>query len=238
MKVDQSSLAYIINVVKTAQLLGIDNIIIEEGRVRAIDDDSCVVMLQTADVPVLPFGSIGLNRINIFSSRYSIAESANNFELDATVDGPEGNTYARALTMKAKGIKIDYRCANPATIRAPKSLNDALKYRARMHPEAVMYMMKGASAMEADTVTIIGTKDSVSFEMVDINGDKLTHQFGDTVDNVQPDDTSEPKFTHAYPVKLLQTLFKGHSDSYFYLTARGMLKLSVNNLDVYVLPKA
>lgn len=237
MKVDQASLAYIENVVATAHLIGIDNIIIEPDRVRAVDEDSTVILLQTTDVPQMPFGSVGLNRINIFSSRYAIAKTVDNFEMDATVDGPEGATYARALTMKAKGIKIDYRCANPATIRAPKGLNDAVKYKARMLPEAVLHMHKGASAMEADELTMIGTKDSISFEMADINGDKLTYKFGDSVDTVQPDDKADPKFTHRYPVKLLQTLFKGHSDSYFYVTSRGMMKLTVNNLDVYVLPR-
>jgi hypothetical protein len=237
MKVDQLSLAYIENVVATAHLIGIDNIIIEPDRVRAVDEDSTAILLQITGVPVLPFGSIGLNRIDIFSSRYAIAKSVDNFEMVAVVDGPEDAQYARALTMKAKGIKIDYRCANPATIRAPKGLNDAVKFRARMHPEAVLHMHKGASAMESDELTMIGATDSVSFEMADVNGDKLTFKFGDAVDNVLAGDTSEAKFSHRYPIKLLQTLFKANPDGYFYVTSRGMLKVTINNLDVYVLPR-
>jgi hypothetical protein len=237
MKVDQQSLAYIENVVTTARLVGIDGIIIEKDRVRAVDEDSTVILLHTTNVPELPFGSIGLNRTDVFSSRYAIARSIDNFEMDVIVDGPEDARYARALTMKAKGTKIDYRCANPATIRAPKALNDAVKYRVRMHPEAVLHMQKGASAMESDELTMIGSKDSVSFEVSDINGDKLSFKFGDTVDNVQPDDTSDPKFANRYPIKLLQTLFKANPDGYFFVTSRGMLKVSVNGLDVYVLPR-
>lgn len=237
MKVDSASLAYIENVVSTAQLIGIDNIIIEPDRVRAVDEDSTVILLQTTNVPAFTFGSIGLNRIDIFSSRFSIAKSVDNFEIDATVDGQPDAQYVRALTMKGKGIKIDYRCANPATIRAPKGLNDAVKYRARMLPEAVLHMHKGLTAMQTDEMTIIGTKDSVSFEMVDVNGDKLTFKFGDSVDNVQSGDTSEPKFSHRYPIKLLQTLFKSNPDGYFYVTSRGMLKVTINTLDVFVLPR-
>lgn len=237
MKVDAASLAYIENAVATARMIGIENIIIEPDRIRAVDKDSSVILLQTTNVPALPFGSIGLSRIDIFSSRYAIAKSVDKFEVDAVVDGPEGATYARALTMKAKGIKIDYRCANPATIRAPKGLNDAVKYRARMHPEAVLHMHKGQSAMEAEELTMIGATDSISFEMVDVNGDKLTFKFGDSVDNVQPDDKTEAKFAYQYPIKLMQTLFKANPDGYFYVTSRGMLKVTVNNLDVYVLPR-
>lgn len=237
MKVDNETLAYIENVVATAHLLSIDNIIIEPDRVRALDEDSTVILLHTKGVPVLPFGSIGLNRIDIFSSRYAIAKSVDNFEIVATVDGPDDAKFVRALTMKAKGIKIDYRCANPAAIRAPKGLNDAPKFRARMHPEAVLHMHKGASAMESDELTMIGAVDSVSFEMIDINGDKLTFKFGDGVDNILANDKSEPKFSYRYPIKLLQTLFKANPDGYFYVTSRGMLNVAINGLDVFVLPR-
>lgn len=239
MQVDKATLSYIENVVATAKLLGIDNIIVEPDRVRAMDDDTSVVMLQTDNVPIMPFGSLGLNRLGLFSSRYDIAKSADKFELIVDVAGVDtAAPYARALTMKAKGIKIDYRCANPATIRAPKAFaNDVIKYRARMHPEAVVYMMKGSSAMDSAEVSLIGTKDSVSFEMIDVNSDKMSYVFGDLVENVQPNDSSEPKFSHRYPVKLLQTLFKPNSDSYFYITARGMLKIPVNGLDIYVLAR-
>lgn len=239
MQVDKPTLAYIENVVATAKLLGIDNIIIEPDRVRAMDDDTSVVLLQTDNVPVMPFGSLGLNRLSLFSSRYEIAKNADKFELVADVAGTDTPVpYVRALTMKGKGIKIDYRCANPAAIRAPKAFaNDALKYRARMHPEAVVYMMKGSSAMDADEVSLIGAKDSISFEITDINSDKMSYVFGDVVDNVLPNDSSEPKFVHRYPIKLLQTLFKPNSDSYFYITSRGMLKIAINGLDVYVLAR-
>jgi hypothetical protein len=239
MQVDKATLSYIENVVATAKLVGIDNIIIEPDRVRALDDDSTVVLLQTEGVPILPFGSLGLNRLGLFSSRYEIAKGADKFEMNVDVAGIDTQApYARALTMKGKGIKIDYRCANPATIRAPKAFaNDVVKYRARMHPEAVVYMMKGSSAMETQEVSLIGTKDSVSFELVDVNSDKMSHVFGDTVENVQPNDSHEPKFAHRYPVKLLQTVFKPNSDSYFYITARGMLKIAVNGLDIYVLAR-
>lgn len=237
MRVDQQSLAYIQNVVKTAEIVKIGSIIIEPDRVRAVDEDRTVVLFQDTNVPTMPFGSIGLNRIDVFSSRFDIAKSIDNFEIDVTVEGEGTNTYARALTMKAKGIKIDYRCANPATIQAPKGLNDALKYRVRMIPEAVLYMQKGQSAMGADEVTLIGGADGVTFELADINSDKLVYKFADVVDKMQKDDGTDPKFTHKYPLKTLQALFKHNPDGNFYLTSRGMLKVVVNNLDLYVLPK-
>lgn len=239
MRLDKQTLTYIENIVTTAKMLGIDNIILEPDRIRAMDDDSSVVLLQVDDVPTFPFVSLGLNRLNLFSSRYDMAQTGDNFEVTVEVaDSDKPNPYARSLVMKAKGIKVDYRCANPATIRAPKAFtNDAVKFKARMHPEAVVYMMKGAAAMKTEEISLIGRKDSISFEMMDDNSDKLSYVFGDSIEHVTSSDTSDPQFTHRYPVKLLQTLFKANSDSYFYITSRGLLKIPVNGLDIYVLAR-
>lgn len=238
MKVDQQSLAYIQNVVNTADLVKISNIIIEPGKVRAIDADRTVVIFQDKDVPDLPFGSIGLNRIDVFASRYSIARTFDGFEIDATVEDSNPDTpFARALTMKGKKMKVDYRCANPATIQAPKVLNDTIKHRIRMSPEAVLLMQKGASAMSSDEITFVGTSEGVTMEISDINSDKLAFSFADRVDNVDTEDGDSANFIHKYPIKTVTTLFKTNPDGYFYLTSRGMLKIVVNNLDVLVIPR-
>lgn len=244
MKVDKDSLAYIQNVVKTAQLVKISNIIIEPKKVRAIDDEKSVVLFQDADVADMPFGSIGLNRIDVFMTRYELAKDMDDFELevvfpDADPDKPEANKFARALLMEGKGIKIDYRCANPATIQAPKALSEVAKYKVQMNPEAVLLMSKGQGAMTADEVSLISDADGVHFEMTDINGDAFTYKFADKVTIVDPKTNGkDTNFSHKYPLKVILPLFKVSSDAPFYITPRGMLKIVVNGLDMYVLPRA
>lgn len=244
MKVDSKTLAYIQNVVKTAQLVKIGNIIIEPDKVRAIDDEKSVVMFQTADVPKLPFGSIGLNRIDVFMTRFEIAKGIDKFELEAIMPEsdpakPNKDEFARALVMKAKGIKIDYRCANPATIQAPKLINDQIKYSVMMNPEAVLLMSKSQGAMNSDEVSLVSTDDGVYFEMSDINGDVLTYKFANKVDiEAAKVDPKDIKFNHRYPLKVLLPLFKVSANSPFFVTSRGMLKVVVNGLDMYILPRA
>lgn len=244
MKVDTQSLAYIQNVVKTAQLVKISNIIIEPEKIRAIDDEKSVVLFQDTDVPDMPFGSIGLNRIDVFMTRFEIAKSMDNFELEAVMpdvdpDKPDANKFARALLMQGKGTKIDYRCANPATIQAPKVINDAVKFKVQMNPEAVLLMSKGQGAMTADEVSLISDKDGVHFEMTDINGDAFTYKFADKVSLADPKaNGKDTNFIHKYPLKVILPLFKTSSDTPFFVTARGMLKIVVNGLDMYVLPRA
>lgn len=239
MKVDQESLGYINKVVSTARLFGIDGIIIEPGRVRAVDEDSSVLILHTNKVPEMPFGSIGLNRTDLFSTRYEVAAGVENFSMEATIEGPDGATYARALTMKSKGIKIDYRCANPATIRAPKSLNgDAPKYQGTMYANIVKYLSKAASAMESDEVLIVGDENGVNIEVTDINGDKLSYQCSDAPTYIGDGEDPGVKFAHRYPTKLIQTLFKNNIEGRYIISTRGMIRVAINGLDVSVLPRS
>jgi hypothetical protein len=243
MKVDTQSLAYIQNVVKTAQLVKIGNIIIEPEKVRAIDDEKSVVLFQDTDVPDMPFSSIGLNRIDVFMNRFDVARTVEDFELEAVMpdadpEKPDAPKFARALVMKGKGIKIDYRCANPATIQAPKVINDKAKYKVDMNPEAVLMMSKGQSAMTADEVTLVADEKGVHFEMTDINGDAFTYKFAEKVTPVDKKDGKDTNFTHKYPLKVILPLFKTSSDAPFHVTARGMLRIVVNGLVMYVIPRA
>ncbi|KKM05981.1 hypothetical protein LCGC14_1748570, partial [marine sediment metagenome] len=153
MKLDLESLAYIRNVVETGQMVGIDNIIIEPDRVRAINDDKSVVLFQDENVPDMPFTSVGLNRIGVFLSRLEVARTQDNFAVDVKTD--DNNEFARGFTMTGKGFKVDYRCANPKTIAAPKKINDEMMYQITLTPQAVYMLQKGQSAMGSDVVSLI-----------------------------------------------------------------------------------
>ena len=82
MKLDANTISYINDVVKTAQLIGCEDIMIEPNRVRGIDEARTVCILQTDNVPDMPFGSIGLNRLSVFQSRYDIARVQDKFTID------------------------------------------------------------------------------------------------------------------------------------------------------------
>jgi len=232
MKISEEQIKYIENVVKTGISINIDNIIIEPEMVRAIDDARTVVLYQNTNVPEMEFGSIGLNRINVFLSRLDIAKSRDDFTFDVIVN--EEDEYARSIIMKGAGTRIDYRCANPATIQAPRQINDVLIYRIQLTPEAVMMLQRGQSAMGAEIASIVGN-DGVSFELTDINNDVFKHVFAPDIEYLS-EDVAE-KFSHNYPVKTLLSLFKQNPEGYFEIGEKGILNIKVNDLDIYVLPQ-
>lgn len=233
MKLTPEDVAYILNVVKTARLVGIDNIIIEPDLVRAMNDSNSVVLYQNKDVPEMPFSSIGLTRVDVLMARYEIASTRDKFSIEATVN--DNDDYARALVMKGKGVKIDYRCGNPKKLRAPRQINDTMKCKVPLNEEAVNLLQKGQGAMGCENVSII-SNDGVSFELVDVNNDIFKHTFA--VEATPLTDDDDVTFAHRYPVKILLALFKHNPEGEFSIGKKGILSFSINGLTVYVIPQS
>ena len=231
MKLDKNTVSYMQSVIETAKLVGIDSIIIEPNLVRAVDDNTTVIINQTKDVPEMPFGSIGMNRLDIFTARYDIAKTQDGFTIEAEVD--TGSQFARSIIMKAKGLKIDYRCANPTAIKAPRQVNDVMKYRVALTSDAVMNLQKAQSAMKAEIVTIV-SDSGVSFELSDLNNDVFKYSFADKVEVITD---GNGKFAHRYPVKTLLPLFKQNATGHFEIGAKGVASFQLNGLKVFVLPQ-
>lgn len=235
MKLDQENLDYILNVVKTAKLVGIEGIAIEPNLVRGYDlKNNSVLILQTVNVPDMSFGSIGMGRLDIFSARYEILRTQDKFSIEADIDMDAQCT--RSLILKAKGTKIDFRCAKPVAIKGPKQVNETFKHRVHMNSESALLMQKAISAMEKpDVVTLLSNNEGVSFEFLDVNNDKFSHTFMEKVESLTPDATG--KFAHRYLVETLFPLIKHNPDGHFDVGQKGILAFTVNNLTVYVLPQ-
>lgn len=248
MKLSREEIDYIQAVIKTANLVDIGNIIIEPGKVRAMDEDQTVVLFQDENVPEMSFGSLGLNRIGVFLSRLELAKVQENFNIEAVTTG-DSSVYSfsmfdpadkiqpmwvRSLTMNGKNMKIDYRCASPQTIKAPKARVGAAQHRVDLTSEAINMITKGKAAMKSDEVSFHGSKKGVTLEIADINGDSLEYQFTDIV---HAKAGTSLDFSYKYPIDLLLPIFKTNPTGQFSITARGMLMFTVNGLDVYVMAK-
>lgn len=233
MNLNPNSLKYIQEIVRVCRLVGVNNVALEPGMIRGMDDDQKVVIHSTDDVPDFEFGSIGMSRLDVFTNRLEVAKSQDKFNVEVTVK-PD-TTYVLSLVMKAQGTKIDFRCTDPSKIRAPKKLNDVMRYEVKINAGAVTMLQKAVSAMGADTVTIISNSEGVSFELMDENKDVFKHIFAD--DAVALDDGTATSFAHRYPVKTLLSLFKEDPTGTFQVGGKGLLLFPVAGINVYVLPQ-
>jgi len=237
MKLEANILTYIKNVVDTANILKIENIIVEPDKVRAMSDDQTTVIFHTEDVPYLSFGSICLNRLQEFVSRFAIIRATNGFEITANISGedntipcdpktkpPKPPMWVRSLHMEGLNTSIDYRCTNPALISAPRSMNHSPKYEIQITEQLLTLIQQGKTAMKSELVQFIGNNKGTFMVLKDINGDQLKHKISSTVDD----------FSFGYPIDKLVTIFKIQPDITIFITDLGFLKCNINNLDVYV----
>ena len=240
MKLKDETIKYLKNVMTTAQLVGVDVVVIESNLVRGMDDGRSVFILQDKDVPDMEFGAIGITRLSSLTSRMKIAEELDNFSVEATlVEEDDGYTFARALIMKGKGLKVDYRCAKPAQLVAsqqagPKQMKDDIEFCVEFDKSMVDMLHKGQAAMKSDEVSII-SNDGVTFELLDVNNDVFSHKFADETINLLGEENT--KFAYRYPTKVLLMLLKNTEDVLFKVSKRGLLCIDINGLNVYMLPQ-
>ncbi|PPD55738.1 MAG: hypothetical protein CTY12_00330 [Methylotenera sp.] len=248
MQVTNKEMDFIQRVIKTATLVGIENIIIEPGKIRAMDEAQTVVLFQNNNIPDLSFGSIGINRINTFNDRVDLAKNGDNFKVEATTSGDnptmgfdrwDPNTddrqpmWVRSLLFTSKGMKIEYRCASPKTIKAPKQSAGTIQFSIDVNPEMLEMIRKGKSAMKSKFVNIVGNSEGASIEISDDSSDVLTYHFTDFINTTGP----EPDFSYKYEIDQLVPVLKTNPVGTIAITARGTLIFDVNGIDICLMAR-
>ena len=235
MVIDQESLIYINKVANLAKSIGIEELIIEPGKVRAIDADRSIFILHTDNVPDMSFGTIGLSRLDIFQTRLNIAKTFSNCTIEATIANDD-KPFVRSITMKAKGFKVDFRCANPQTIQAPKAYKGDKMFDFSVSPTIIDILTKGASAMKSDTVLLKGKDGIVEFEIEDINGDIFAYSMSDNL--LVSSDSLQTGFSYRYPIKSLTQILKQDKPNIdISISSKGILNLQSSDLDLYLFPR-
>lgn len=240
-KEENSWIDIIVRVLKTAEKVGIDNVIIEPNVIRAINDAKTVVLFQNENVPQLSVGSIGINRIGTFMQRYNIIVSRENPHFEADVNEEKG--FVRSIDMSSDDIvssddiDITYRCANPDTIQAPKKINDVPVYQFIIPGRTSSIMKQAQAAMGSETVEITSDGDSVSYKIVDINNDNFNHIFPGKVVNIDDEEETSTSFSYKYPVKNILSVIDSDIDTMFEIGEKGIITTVVNGLNVLILPQ-
>lgn len=244
MSLEKQLIDYIQDVVKICRLVDIDSVAIEPEVVRGTDEQRSVVILQNlkTKIPKIKIENneyaVGLSRLDTLQSRLDIARSQDKFTIEPIIK--TGTSYIHSLLMKAKGMKIDFRCMDPTKIKAPINIKDTLIYKIQLAGDAVALLQKAMGAMGADEVTVISDKDGVSFEVSDITSDVFKHTFTQDVELLdQNSDKEQVFFAYRYPIKTLLSIFKENPVGYFEIGARGPLRFTLaHDISIYVLPRA
>lgn len=222
-----------------AATAGIDALVIEPTAVRGTNEDRTIMIVHHHDVPVdMPFGSLGVGRVDTLLSRLNFMDACSDgtkSSVTATVETTPSKTYTRSLKIRSGRHSVDFRCANPDMIKAPKKISSEEKWVVVATPQLHSVLTRGQSMMGSDTVTIRAHQGSITAVIADVNSDKLEYAL-ERVEAID-DDAEAIEFIHQYPIKSLQGLLKASGTGMFTITADGFLVLKINKLTVYIFPK-
>ena len=237
MIISKATVSFIKNkLIKTASLLGIENVILEKTCIRAMDDKQTTIIIHDHNVDI-PFDSIGLSRLSLLNSRLSLIKDED-ITVDAVPD-ERSPTFISRLDIKAKKFKVDFRAANPAAIKAPKSFKsdpNAWLCKIKLAQEDLELIIKASNSMPQRTdsgsicIMCSPTTDSVALVLSDTNSDSFEMSVEGDVDF-----NTKEKIVVNYPLKQFLTLIK-NNDGMLIIGERNLLKTTINDITVLVLP--
>lgn len=235
--ISPATLKHLMQVITTAKQIDIHAVVLEPDRIRGINELQTAFILDTSTSPEMEFQCLAMSNTALFMSRYDLVKDHPNLKVSANLDTMvDGNTYVRALQLKAGKTTIDYRCANPLIITSPKNSKTAMMCSLTMTPADAALIMKAKSAMAAETVSIAYTETGVSWYVSDINGDKLVTDMTDKPIPFDMADSNVPNFKYDYPIKSLAPMIQHSSRPEIHINLRGFLNVQVRGLDMYVRP--
>lgn len=224
----------------TATMLGIERLVIDNLSLRGeSQDNGTLMLLPFPDGTELDFGSMGIGRVPVLKARLKLLGA------DGTIT-PEykqrdsGEQFVFRLELKKNKTKIDFKCTDPAQVRAPKAFKDPDAFGFQFTAEDIKMMVSAKAAMQADTVTFrSGDNGTVNYTISASEGDALVHELESGLDIKTTTDT----FAASYKTKILFPVLKEISDAAkeapvdVVVTKRGILKIEVNGIPAYVFPE-
>lgn len=185
---------YLKNALKTAQIFKCDDIVLESDVFRGMNTDRSLVIADPAVPADLPFVGMGINDVAKLVARMGLVENYN-------VEMEMNDGFVLAINIKAKGTSIKYRCANPKAIKSYRQYKDIDNWQIDIPPEAIAQVIKAASAMGSETITINSSEDGCEFVLEDGNRNNYKQSFIGDVENVTGvDDAVDFSFNYSRDV--------------------------------------
>lgn len=240
MKLTDDVVNKFIDIVATANSIGIDRMIIDSESIRGQSESTAVILLDKNTINFGIFSSIGISRVKLLNSRLNLVKNGKNiptieFEIK---EKDNGDREALLLSIKEKKTTVEFRCCDPAHIRAARNLKSSIIYTFDIDEESINVMSRGMSVMGNNNISFRLDNGKVQFNLSDVEGDSLNHIISDSI-TINEDET--PSFYFKYNKSILQLLKlamnENTSTATVNITKRGVLNLMINNLSIYQPPE-
>lgn len=241
MKLQADVIAELDNLLSTLNMAGIDKVIIEPGKIRAIDDRKVVGMITDKKVPDLGGKVLAISRVKALKTRFDLAKAQGDMKIEATA-ASSGSDIAM-LEVAAGRSKSQFRCASSDAVKGkvPKTFNDVTAYELPLSVKQVPLIAQAVSAMAADVMTFASKDGStVSVELVDSNKDVFTIDLEKPVTAINGKAGSFVfKYTASVLLSLLREATKSATNDEVKLTigAQGIMFVEISGYSLFNLPQ-
>lgn len=237
-KITKDTQTIIKNAVEIASTIGIETMVLDGLSLRGENKELgvCIIM-PTKDIP-LQFDSLGISRVPLLKSRMQMLDKS-----DVSFDifkKDEEDIIVSTLKFVQGRTSMSFKCADPKLISAPKVINDPIFYEMQLIDGDVETIIKGISSMSSETLNVSTEGDKIFVKISDKEGDMFSHELEGDVSLL--DDTA-PALNKSYKSKTLRTIFTNYirKDENNILpisvTRRGIMRISVLNMFIYVFPE-
>lgn len=234
----QDHVDYLKQIISVAKTINIEELVITEDYISGLNSQHTALIYQPNG---MGFPPMGLIRLDILSSRLNIMETRSDFNIHLEMS-PNDPNLVRALKFKSKGANVSFTTANPKQITAPKTVKDEMLYAFELSKEDVKLISNAASVMPANaddkenTIRFIGSSDGVRFEITDKSNDNFHGNLDTVAININGDNTPID-FCLNYPLKTMLNVINAQS-GLIRIGKKGMINAVINDMCVYVLPRA
>jgi hypothetical protein len=233
--------AYLTNLFNVCTMCEIDDIAIEQSMVRGYTADAKkgIFIMEYDNIPELDFSGLGIRGVKTLKSRMNILDEDNLSITYDTKQKDNGDIVIKKMTLASKKTKVDFTCADPALIKAPKKLNDPDLYSFTLTEDTVKVMSKIKNAVAGvDEISFNSEKDgTIKFIVIDENGDIFDHTIAESYECLDPLNTAK-HFFHSYKIKYVHALFKAAMDlegeAKLILSSRGVIKIVVKDITIRI----
>lgn len=238
MKITKGTQQIIRNAVGVATTLGIESIVIDKFSLRGENKELGIAMIMPTKHIDLEFTALGLGRIALLKNKLQLLSNATiSFDV---MNKDEEDVVVSKLKLVDGKTKIEFKCHDPKFINAPKSINDPVYFNMEFAPTDVELIVKGVSTMASDTINFSTEDDAVYAKISDIHGDNFSHELS-TILKLEDDNAGS--LSKTYKSKTLKTIFTNYirkDDNQILpisITRRGVMKITVMEMDIYLFPE-
>ena len=232
MKLSKVTALAIDNILTTVKLIKVTELLITKDKVSGYNPDKTAFVLSNLTLTD-DFGEMGINRLQTFLSRFNLFKDLDDAEITADIDGKPDEEFVKQINFKSKALKAQYRCGPPKFIASPKVVNDNEEFTIKIDDDLAALISKASGTSDSDRIKLININGKLSYEVEDNSNDIIKIEAEDEVEA----ESGANNFTFSYALDMFNALMKGTAEPTYSIGKRGIFKINVNGLTIFMLPR-